>query len=199
MAVTHRARATSRWCTARRRRRPSGSRRPRPAEFRIAHGGVAFIRATDMANGEVRFSSADHINEVAMNRITKGIGAAGDILFSHKGTVGKLAMTRADAPPFVCSPQTTFWRAVDETRLDRRFLYAYMQSRLFEIQWQARKSETDMADYVSLTAQRTFEVPHTRHLRTACHRGCTGADRRAGLQPAPLRGNPPPACRETLS
>jgi len=83
---------------------------------------------------------------------------AGDILFSHKGTVGKLALVPGEAPAFVCSPQTTFWRSLNPETIDRRFLYAYMHGDEFSEQWRARKGETDMADYVSLTAQRQFTI-----------------------------------------
>lgn len=134
-----------------------GEYRPRSNEF--CSEGHAFIRAADMASGRVLFDSAGKINQTALDRIRKGIGRPGDVLFSHKGTVGKLALVAPDAPPFVCSPQTTFWRALDEEVLDRRFLLYFMHSRAFVDQYAARKGETDMADYVSLTAQRTFEVP----------------------------------------
>ena len=111
-----------------------------------------------MDGGRVLFDTASRINDVALARIRKGIGRGGDILFSHKGTVGKLALVQIDSPPFVCSPQSTFWRTLDEERLDRTFLYAYMRSRTFRDQWTSRKGETDMADYVSLSAQREFLV-----------------------------------------
>src|ERR1039457_5836339 len=106
-----------------------GENRPRPDEF-VDHG-VAFIRAADMDAGRVLFESASKINGQARQRITKGIGAPGDVLLSHKGTVGKVALAPEDAPPFVCSPQTTFWRTRDLSRLDRRFLYAFLRSREF--------------------------------------------------------------------
>src|SRR6266487_4319776 len=83
-----------------------GEYRPRPDEF--VDAGVAFIRAADMDSGRVLFESASRINARARQRITKGIGAPGDVLLSHKGTVGKVALAPDDAPPFVCSPQTTF-------------------------------------------------------------------------------------------
>jgi type I restriction enzyme S subunit len=133
-----------------------GEYRPRPDEF-VAEG-TSFIRAADLADGEVDFDGAGNINEVALRRLRKGIGEPGDILFSHKGTVGKLARVPDDAPPFVCSPQTTFWRVLDDSRLRRDYLYAFMRSRAFIEQWRARKGETDMADYVSLTAQRQLRV-----------------------------------------
>ena len=133
-----------------------GENRPRSDEF--GQGEYAFIRAADMDDGRVLFDSAQRINDQALARIRKGVGQGGDVLFSHKGTVGKLALVPLDAPPFVCSPQTTFWRTLDEGRLDRRYLYYFMHSSAFTDQWMARSNETDMAAYVSLTAQRQLNV-----------------------------------------
>lgn len=112
-----------------------------------------------MDAGRILFSSASRINDTALARIRKGIGKPGDILLSHKGTVGKLATAPLDCEPFVCSPQTTFWRVLDATVIDPRFLYFYMGSRSFRLQLNSIKGETDMADYASLTAQRRFHIP----------------------------------------
>ena len=133
-----------------------GENRPRPDEF--STDGTLFIRAADMDGGRVLFERAQRINEVARHRVRKGIGAGGDVLLSHKGTVGKVAYVPLDAPPFVCSPQTTFWRVTDPEQLDRRYIYFYLLSRAFREQLDSRKGETDMADYVSLTTQRTLKV-----------------------------------------
>ncbi len=133
-----------------------GEYRPRPDEF--VESGVAFVRAADMDKGRVLFQSAAKINERARQRITKGIGAPGDVLLSHKGTVGKVALVPEDAPRFVCSPQTTFWRTRDEQRLDRKYLHAFLRSPAFHAQLATRAGETDMAPYVSLTSQRGFSV-----------------------------------------
>ncbi|WP_374425434.1 restriction endonuclease subunit S [Paracoccus sp. (in: a-proteobacteria)] len=133
-----------------------GEYRPRSNEF--ADKGVAFIRAADMDGGRVLFETASKINEIARQRIRKGVGAPGDILLSHKGTVGKVAIVPMEAPEFVCSPQTTFWRTLDEKRIDRRYLYAFMRSPGFRAQLATRSGETDMAGYVSLTSQRSFSV-----------------------------------------
>lgn len=134
-----------------------GEYRPRREDF-VAEG-VCFIRAADMAVGRVLFESASRIHNEARRRIRKGIGQGGDILLSHKGTVGKVALVPIDAPRFVCSPQTTFWRVTDPSTIDRRYLYAYMRSHHFHVQLRSRQSETDMAPYVSLSAQRDLVVP----------------------------------------
>lgn len=133
-----------------------GEYRPRRDEF--CDEGVAFIRAADMSDRRILFESASKINDVALSRIRKGVGAGGDVILSHKGTVGKVAIARLDAPPFVCSPQTTFWRTLNEDVIDRRYLYYYMFSNHFRHQIYARKGETDMADYLSLTAQRDLRI-----------------------------------------
>jgi type I restriction enzyme S subunit len=133
-----------------------GEYRPRPSEF--TGDGTAFIRAADMANGRLLFVSASRISDTARARITKGVGAPGDVILSHKGTVGKVALVGDNAPAFVCSPQTTFWRTLNQNAIDRRFLFAYMRSRAFQSQLEARCNESDMAPYVSLTTQRQLTV-----------------------------------------
>lgn len=133
-----------------------GNDRPRPDEF--VSEGVAFIRAADMTSGVVSFDSAGRISSAARNRIRKGVGAPGDVLLSHKGTVGRVASVPMDAPEFVCSPQTTFWRSLDESRLDRRYLRYMLLSQMFQRQLGTLGSQTDMAPYVSLTDQRSMTV-----------------------------------------
>lgn len=152
-----------------------GEYRPRREEF--CKRGVAFIRAADMSGGVINFRECEHINQVAASRIRKGIGRPGDIILSHKGTVGKLARAQSDAPPFVCSPQTTFWRVLDETKLDPSYLHAFMRSQLFSTQLASVQGETDMAPYVSLSAQRKLRVAFpSLHEQTAIGRVLTVLD-----------------------
>ncbi|WP_167103378.1 hypothetical protein [Mycobacterium sp. DL592] len=133
-----------------------GENRPRPDEF--VDTGVPFIRAADMASGVVDYVGAGRINAVARSRIRKGVGAPGDVILSHKGTVGRIAVAPLDAPDYVCSPQTTFWRSLDTDKLDRRFLRYVMQSADFQRQLDVLKGQTDMAPYVSLTDQRSMSL-----------------------------------------
>src|SRR4051794_21818235 len=88
-----------------------GEYRPRSNEF--TSDGTSFVRAADLGAGAILFHQASRINEVALQRITKGIGAPLDTIVSHKGTVGRVAFAPADCEQFVCSPQTTFWRSLE--------------------------------------------------------------------------------------
>ena len=146
-----------------------GEYRPRPNEFSTI--GTSFIRAADMAGGRVLFESAQKISDIAMQRIRKGIGAGGDVILSHKGTVGKVAYVPLDAQPFVCSPQTTFWRTLDNDKIDRRYLFSFLNSQNFKDQLYSLANETDMAGYVSLTSQRGLRVdlPPIEKQRSIAH------------------------------
>ncbi len=135
-----------------------GEYRPRREE--LNSDGTPHIRAADISDaGVIDFAGAQRINDVALARIRKGVGAPDDVLLTHKGTVGRVARAPVDAPPFVCSPQTTFWRSVAPDRLDQGFLFAFLRSPAFAGQLRTRMHESDMAPYVSLTAQRSFLVP----------------------------------------
>lgn len=133
-----------------------GEYRPRPSEF--SDVGTSFIRAADMANGRLLFDKAERINETALQRIRKGIGKPQDVILSHKGTVGKVAFADADCEPFVCSPQTTFWRSLDHEVIDPRYLFFAIRSPGFISQLRTIENETDMAAYVPLTQQRRLQL-----------------------------------------
>ncbi len=131
----------------------------RPRRDEIVSDGTPHIRAADISDaGAVDFDGAQRINDIAFSRINKGVGAGGDVLLTHKGTVGRIGRAPSDAPRFLCSPQTTFWRSLDTQQLDQNFLFAYLRSPAFSLQLRARMHESDMAPYVSLTAQRSFSV-----------------------------------------
>ncbi|WP_444962836.1 restriction endonuclease subunit S [Nocardiopsis sp. M1B1] len=133
-----------------------GEYRPRRDEF--SSNGVSFIRAADMHDGHILFSSAQRINKAARERIRKGIGKSHDVILSHKGTVGKVAFAPASSPSFVCSPQTTFWRSLDHSKISPRYLYFHLISSSFTSQLRALENSSDMAAYVSLTSQRGLSI-----------------------------------------
>jgi type I restriction enzyme S subunit len=134
-----------------------GEYRPRQDDF-TSDPGWAYIRAADLDRGRIDFKHAAKITDESQSRLRKGIGRPLDVLLSHKGTVGKVALAPQDSPRFVCSPQTTFWRSLQPGTLDPTYLSYYLRSRAFTLQLDARKGETDMADYVSLSEQRRLLV-----------------------------------------
>jgi type I restriction enzyme S subunit len=135
-----------------------GANRPRGNE--IVESGIPHVRAADIdSNGVIDFEGAQQVSESAYSRIKKGRAEPGDVLLTHKGTVGRVGRVPLGVRPFLCSPQTTFWRSLDASVLNQGFLHAYLRSPEFSGQLRARMNETDMAPYVSLTAQRELVLP----------------------------------------
>jgi type I restriction enzyme, S subunit len=106
-----------------------GEYRPLADEF--ATSGTPFIRPDDLRNGRVDFDNCDRINDAALKRVRKGKGRAGDILFTHRATVGRIARVGMDAPNFVANPGVTVWRVVSPEVLDPCYLYFFMQTPAF--------------------------------------------------------------------
>ena len=135
-----------------------GQHRPRQNEF-VAKGGIPFIRPPDLKDGRVDFENCGFINESGFARVRKGIGRPGDIILTHRATVGRMAITGSDAPSvFVTNPGTTIWRSLDQKVLNQRYLYFYMNSSLFLDRLLSEVGHTSTFDYVSLTQQRGLPV-----------------------------------------
>jgi type I restriction enzyme S subunit len=86
------------------------------------------------------------------------VSQVNDIVFTSKGTVGRFAFVKPEVPEFVFSPQVCYWRVLDVNVINPLFLYYWMQSTEFVRQCKSMQSETDMADYISLTNQNLITI-----------------------------------------
>jgi len=123
----------------------------------LANSGPPFARASNINNG-FRFNDADRFPERNLGRVGNKVSQPGDVVFTSKGTVGRFAFVRPDTPRFVYSPQLCFWRSLDTEVVDPRFLYYWMSGREFYHQFTGVAGQTDMADYVSLSDQRSMHI-----------------------------------------
>lgn len=130
----------------------------RPLQHEFCHEGTPFIRPDDLKRGRVDFSNSDRINDDAFRRVRKGLGRAGDIVFTHRATVGRIARVGSDAPDFVANPGVTVWRSTAPSVLDPDYLYFFMQSAAFMNQVWAEAGNTDTFPYISLTQQRGLKI-----------------------------------------
>ncbi|HXT34357.1 MAG TPA: restriction endonuclease subunit S, partial [Chloroflexota bacterium] len=123
----------------------------------MARRGLPFARAGNI-NGGFHFEDADCFPLEHISKCGAKVSQQGDVVFTSKGTVGRFAFVREDTPQFVFSPQLSFWRVLDDTLINSRFLYYWMTSREFFLQFAGVKSQTDMAEYVSLQDQRHMHI-----------------------------------------
>ncbi|MCL4198385.1 MAG: restriction endonuclease subunit S [Phycisphaerales bacterium] len=123
----------------------------------LSKSGIPFARAQNINNG-FHFEDADRFPSDALAKIGNKISAPGDVVFTSKGTVGRFALVRPDTPRFVYAPQLCFWRSLDHEQIEPRWLYYWMHSREFFVQYKGVAGQTDMAEYVSLGDQRRMHI-----------------------------------------
>lgn len=123
----------------------------------LADQGLPFARAGNLKAG-FDFSSADRVPPDTLARVGAKRSQPGDVVFTSKGTVGRFAFVDGRTEPFVFSPQLCYWRVLDPSSIDPRFLFFWFHGKECERQLNQLKGQTDMADYVSLRDQRTMSI-----------------------------------------
>ena len=124
----------------------------------LAEVGLPFVRAGNL-NGGFDLAGAELLCEDSVAKAGNKLSRVGDVAFTSKGTVGRIARVNAGTPTFVYSPQVCFWRSLSPRRLHPAVLYCWMASPDFQAQIAAFSHQTDMAPYVSLRDQRQLGVP----------------------------------------
>ena len=128
----------------------------------LSTSGLPFARAGNI-DGGFQFDDADRFPEHNLAKLGDKVSQPSDVVFTSKGTVGRVAFVRKTTPRFVYAPQLCFWRSLAPDVIDARWLYYWMYGSEFRQQISGVKGQTDMADYVSLTDQRrmTITLPPT--------------------------------------
>ena len=123
----------------------------------LSMSGLPFARAGNI-DGGFQFDEADRFPEQDLAKVGDKVSQPSDVVFTSKGTVGRLAFVRETTPRFVYAPQLYFWRSRAPDVIDARWLYYWMCGDEFTQQISGVKGQTDMADYVSLTDQRRMAI-----------------------------------------
>jgi len=119
--------------------------------------GIPFVRGGDIGDGWIDTNVDDHIRSEFADRVTSKLTKPGDVAFITKGTVGRVGRIREGQPAVVLAPQVAFWRSLDETKLNSRFLFYLLKGSEFQSNLDAVKTHGSMvADYVSMTDQKLF-------------------------------------------
>lgn len=130
-----------------------GERHPKVADFVAT--GIPFITANCLRNGILNTEEAYKLNEAWLSRLRVGFSHAGDLLLSHKGTVGEVAVVPQNVGRVILSPQVTYYRTGPE--LDARFLLGTFRTRPFQALL-AKAAKQSTRAYIGITKQREMRI-----------------------------------------
>ena len=118
--------------------------------------GVPFIMATDIVNGRIDYSKCKYISEDTASNLRKGFAKSGDVLLTHKATLGKTAIVDGRFPFIVLTPQVTYYRVIKG--IDNRYLKYYFDSDVFQEILVAWGNSGSTRSYIGITEQRKLPV-----------------------------------------
>lgn len=134
-----------------------GEIHPKSADF--VPEGVPFVMASDLKNGRVDYNRCAFITERQAESLRKGFAKKGDILLTHKATIGETAIVAYDKHPYIMlTPQVTYYRVKDKAALSNRYLKAYFDSSLFQQTLQMLAGSGATRAYLGITEQHRLPI-----------------------------------------
>lgn len=135
-----------------------GELHPKSSEY--VEAGIPFIMANDIhPNGKINFEACKKITQERMATLRTGFAQNGDILLTHKGSMGLTAIiNNNDYPVVILSPQVTYYRLNNAQKIiNKLYLYNFFKSSIFQdvLKHYAKQSTRD---YVGITKQKTIKI-----------------------------------------
>jgi type I restriction enzyme S subunit len=127
-----------------------GANHPKVSDF--SDKGLPFITAAQVSDtGTIDYDEAYKLAGPPLAKLRVGFAEDGDVIYTHKGSVGRVALCDRDC---VLSPQTTYYRP-DTSVISNGMLRVLLLSDLFRDQVDAVKKQTTR-DFVSIQKQYEF-------------------------------------------
>jgi type I restriction enzyme, S subunit len=123
-----------------------GANHPKVSDFTPT--GLPFITAAQVNNYRIDYDGAYKLSGKALDRIRVGFAKSGDVIYTHKGSVGRVAVADRDC---VLTPQTTYYR-VNPVVFVNSFLMLFLASQPFSEQVNVVKEQTTR-DFVPISEQ----------------------------------------------
>lgn len=136
-----------------------GEIHPRKSDY--TESGVPFIMASDLQNGSVDTENCKFISRKLADSLRVGFAKDGDVLISHKGTIGRSAIVSTRDDYIMLTPQVTSYRVKDASKLFNRFVRYYFMSPVFQREMIAGAEDGATRAYIGITKQLTlrFRLP----------------------------------------
>ncbi len=139
-----------------------GSIHPKSSDY--VNSGIPFVMASDLKDGKINFSTCSYLSKEQADSLRKGFAKSGDVLLSHKGTVGEVAfISETEYPYIMLTPQVTYYRIKDSSKLSNSYLLGYFTSNIFQKRLRAVSGGGTRA-YIGITKQQELEIFYPKSL-----------------------------------
>ena len=148
-----------------------GSIHPKASDY--VSSGVPFIMANNLVNGKVDYVNCAFITETQASTLRKGFAKPGDVLLTHKATIGRTAIVDDEYETIILTPQVTYYRV--KKGISNRYLKYYFDSSVFQKLFSNWAGAGSTRAYLGITAQRKLPIvlpPYDVQLKIA---KCCGA------------------------
>jgi len=127
-----------------------------PKKSDYTESGVPFIMARDLKDGLVDTEHCILISRKLADSLRVGFAKDGDVLISHKGTIGRSAIVSTDEDYIMLTPQVTGYRVKNSSKLFNRFIRYYFMSPGFQREMIACAADGSTRAYIGITKQLTL-------------------------------------------
>jgi type I restriction enzyme, S subunit len=143
-----------------------GNIHPKSSDYVVS--GIPFVMATDIVDGRVDLNGCKFISNELAKTLKKGFAKEGDILLTHKASIGRTSIVPSIKSEFVVlTPQVTYYRVKDKTKLDNIYLKYYFSSNEFQEQLNNFASAGSTRAYIGITDQQqlSIKIPEDIHIQ----------------------------------
>lgn len=133
-----------------------GNLHPKGEDFLAS--GIPFIMASDIQNSKIDLKGCKFISESQARSLRKGFAKTGDVLLTHKATLGRTAIVPKLKTDFIIlTPQVTYYRIKNKHRIDNNYLKYYFDTPDFQKTIQNHGDAGSTRAYIGITAQ--YDLP----------------------------------------
>lgn len=130
-----------------------GELHPKIADF--SNKGVAFIMANCIHDGRLDLTKAYRLPEGWLEKLRVGFARGGDVLLSHKGTIGQVAVVPHENKVVILSPQVTYYRT--SKYLQAHYLAGMFSANGFQRLLEKEAKQSTRA-YIGITRQNKLPI-----------------------------------------
>ena len=130
-----------------------GGKHPKTSDY--VPSGIPFIMANNLVAGKVDLENCAFISRKQADSLDKGFAKDGDVLITHKGTIGRTAILHCSYPYIMLTPQVTYYRP--KIGIIPEYLKAYFDTDYFQGIIGNIASVGSTRAYIGITAQQ--ELP----------------------------------------